>query len=266
MELNISIIGAGNVGWHLAYNLYKKGYHILQIFSRSFENASVLAKNVNAEPINSLSKLNKSADIIIICVKDSAISKVVDKIKFQPKLLVHTAGSISMSILSKYKSHGVFYPLQSFSKTTELNIKTVPFCIEANTQANKKTLLAVATKLSGLIYEINSEQRLQCHIAAVFANNFANHMFAIAEQLLAKNDISPDIIKPLIIETAHKVQHTPALLAQTGPAIRNDKNTIKRHIELLQLPQLKKLYSFVSDSILNFKIGNLPLNNKNEQL
>ena len=264
-KYKISILGAGNVGTHLALALYETDYTVLQIFSREKKNAQDLAKKVNASAISSIANLSNEVDIIFVCVSDSAIADVVNKIDFQSTLIAHTAGSVSIDILNEFNNFGVFYPLQSFSKQSKLDIKTVPFCIEANTQENKNILLSVAKSLSESVYELSSEQRLQCHLAAVFDNNFSNHMFAIAEQLLSKNQISFDILKPLILETANKVQNTKPILAQTGPAFRNDKNTIKQHLDALQSPQLEKIYSFVSKNILDLKIGNLPFKNSNNK-
>lgn len=252
-QLKISILGAGNVATHLAISLYLKGHSIVQIFSRNILNAQTLAIKVKALAINELSNLYNDVDLILLCVSDSAISEIIKQIEFQPKLIAHTAGSVSINELNKFANYGVFYPLQTFTKNSELNIKTVPFCIEANTQENKNTLLNLASDLSDSVYEMNTEQRIQCHLAAVFANNFANHMFHVSEQLLNKNQIPFDILKPLILETANKVQYTSPSLLQTGPASRNDQMVIEKHLTLLNSPHLKKIYSFVSNSIWELK-------------
>lgn len=257
-NFSISIIGAGNISWHLAKNLFVKGYKINQIYSRKIQNAEAISNLVKAEAIDSISELKNNSDLLIICVTDSAINEVVSKINFQPKLIVHTAGSLDINILQKFNNYGVFYPLQTFSKNSELDISNTPFCIEANTKENEEILKTVAHCLTNAIYELNSEQRQQCHLAAVFANNFSNHMFHIAEKLLSEKNISFDILKPLILETANKVQNTTPLLAQTGPASRNNTITINNHLELLNSSQLEKIYSFVSQNILDYKNGNLP--------
>jgi predicted short-subunit dehydrogenase-like oxidoreductase (DUF2520 family) len=253
--VKISIIGAGNVAWHLSKNLFGNGFKILQVFSRNIETAQKITNKIGAQPINSMSKLSNQADIIIICVSDSAIPDIISQIPFEPKLIVHTAGSVPVSALKKFKNYGVFYPLQSFTKNVELDISNVPFCIEANNDSNKNQLISLAKKLSNSVYELNSEQRLQCHIAAVFANNFSNHMFHVAEQILAEKEIPFDIIKPLISETAKKVQSITPGLTQTGPAVRNDEQTIAAHLKLLSSASLEKIYSFVSQNIWNLKKG-----------
>jgi len=261
-KLKISIIGAGNVSTHLAKNLYNVGHSILQIYSRNLPNAQQLSNKVKATGIDTLALLNKDADLILLCVSDSAIEEIVSQLQFQPKLIAHTAGSVSINELKILENYGVFYPLQTFSKESELNIKTVPFCIEANTPKNRNILLDVAKSLSDTVYELNSEQRLQCHLAAVFANNFSNHMLAIAENLLAKSEIPFEILKPLILETAYKIQKISPQLAQTGPASRNDSKTMQQHLKLLSSQQLEKIYSFVSQSIWELKNQDVIKNNK----
>lgn len=257
-KLRISIIGAGNVGYHLANALYKSGHSVLQIYSRNLQTAQNISENLHSEAINSLSLLNPSADLLILCVSDSAIPELVNQINFQPKLIVHTAGSVSIKALNKFENRGVFYPMQTFSKNVSLDFGNIPLCIEADSPENLSDLRLLAQSLSKAVYELSSEKRLQCHLAAVFANNFSNHMFAIAESLMLKNDIPFDILKPIIMETALKVQQVSPLQAQTGPASRNDTATLQKHQSLLDAPDLEKIYSFVSQSILNYKLGAMP--------
>jgi len=252
-NFNISIIGAGNIATHLAINFTKKGHLIEQVYSRNINNAKILAKKIKANPINNLANLKTNIDIILICVSDSAIIEVVNQLNFRSPLIAHTAGSVPMQALNKFDSFGVFYPLQTFSKNAKLNLNKVPFCIEANSEVNKKKLIDLANSISNNIFELNSEERLQAHLAAVFANNFSNHMFAMAEQMLKKHKIPFDILKPIILETATKIQQIPPQLAQTGPAVRNDIKTMEKHLALLTSQHLENLYSFVSQSIQNLK-------------
>ena len=249
--MNISILGSGNVATHLARHLYTKGHVITQIYSRSLKNAKVLANEVNAVGVDDVNEINSDTDIILICVSDNAIEQIINQLSIEPKLIAHTAGSISINSLQKFSNHGVFYPLQTFSKLRDVNMKQVPFCVEGNTSNSLNVLKELAESISDTVIELTSEQRLQCHISAVFANNFTNHMFAISEQLLSEKQIPFDILKPLILETANKIQSLSPIEAQTGPAVRNDTNTINHHISLLSSQNLEKMYSFVSDSILD---------------
>lgn len=252
--MNISIIGSGNVATHLARHMYKNGHFVLQIYSRNLTNAKVLAKEVNAIAIDDVSLLNSDIDIILISINDNAIEQIINNLNFEPKLIAHTAGSVSINALQKFSNYGVFYPLQTFSKQRDVNMKLVPFCIEGNNTDSLNLLKELAHSISDTVIELTSEQRLQCHISAVFANNFANHMFAISKQLLVQKQIPFDILKPLILETANKIQNISPTEAQTGPAVRNDTDTINQHLSLLSSSHLEKIYSFVSKSIFDMSI------------
>ena len=255
MYKNITIIGAGNVATNLSQVLRNCGYKIIQIYSRTKVSAKTLADKLNTAYTTDLSQIYNSADLFIISISDNAIETVLEQIApiIKNKLIVHTAGSINLDIFAKqFENYGVFYPLQTFSKTETVNFDNIPLCIEANNDANVKILLEIAGKISKNVHNISSEQRRQIHLAAVFACNFTNHMYAIANNLLNEKQIPFDIIKPLIIETTQKAINNKPLAVQTGPAVRNDKNVIKTHLNMLKSSEMyKKIYNFVSESIFN---------------
>jgi predicted short-subunit dehydrogenase-like oxidoreductase (DUF2520 family) len=251
--MHITIIGSGNVATHLAVHLKKNDHVIDTVYSRNIVNAQVLSKKVDAVPVDNIKTISSGSDIYIISVSDKAVINIIEQINFNPKLIVHTTGSLSIDILSKFSNYGVLYPLQTFTKNRNIDIVKVPFCIEANNTGSLNQIKLLAGSLSHTVYQLNSEQRLQCHIAAVFANNFANHMFAVAEKILQEKNIPFDIVKPLIQETAGKVMQIPPDEAQTGPAVRKDTITINKHLEIIKNREFKKIYSFVSDSIRMFK-------------
>jgi len=250
--MNVSIIGSGNVAHHLANGLYNSGHNILQVYSRNLEHAYELAKKVSAKATNQLTSIFPDADFYLICVSDSAITEIIKQLEFEPRLIAHTSGSIPMLVLSKFKNHGVFYPLQTFTKDRALSLSQIPICIETNNEEAKKQLMGLANSLSSNLVEINSEQRKQCHLAAVFANNFVNHMYALANQILQDKNLPFELLKPLITETASKVQQLSPTESQTGPAIRNDLLVMEAHLQQLKSDKLEKLYSFVSSSIQDF--------------
>ena len=254
-EISISIIGAGNLATQLGLALYKEGYLIFQVYSRSQKNASVLSKNIKAEAITDLKKLSTDSTIYIIAIKDDAIESVAKQLKLKDKIVVHTSGSLSIEVLKKSsKNYGVFYPLQTFSKEKQSNFKTIPICIEANNSNTSTTLEYFAKSISGNVKKVNSEQRKKIHLAAVFACNFSNHMYAIAERLLAKDKLSLDLLKPLIEETANKIKENKPSKVQTGPAARNDKKTMAAHLKLLSKEKdLQKIYELISKSIVKTK-------------
>ena len=247
----IVIIGAGNVATHLSITLKKANFNILQIFSKTTNSAKILSKKINSDYTTDLSKINSNADLYVIAISDSEIEKVIKNKIFQNKFLVHTAGSINIDIFENYtKNYGVFYPLQTFSKSIELDFKKIPLCIEANNDENKTQLIYIGEKISNFIYEINSEQRGAIHLAAIFANNFTNHLFNIASEIIHKKDIPFEILHSLIEQTSKKVLTNKPSDTQTGPAIRGDEITIQKHLKMLQdTPDYQKIYDLISKNI-----------------
>lgn len=255
MIKKIVIIGAGNLATQLALALVEKNIRISQVFSRTEESARELAVKVNADFTSDLSQIHPDADIYFIAVKDSAIQQVLENLKLnEERLLVHTAGSVPMQIMDGFsQNYGVFYPLQTFSKVRKVDFSTIPICIEANHPWSLVKLQELALLLSGTVRQINTEERKTLHLAAVFANNFVNHFYAVGAEILHDKHLSFDLLKPLILETAEKVQSLQPLDAQTGPARRNDQEVIDSQLNLLlDRPEYKKIYSFVTESIFQF--------------
>lgn len=251
LPIKISIIGSGNLATQLGIALHNEGYLISQVYSQTQKNASLLAKKINAEAISALKKLDQDSSIYIIAVKDDLIESVAKQLNLKDKIIVHTSGSVSIDILKKSsKNFGVFYPLQTFSKNKLVNFKTIPICIEANNTSTSTTLQYFAKSISENVKKVNSAQRQKIHLAAVFACNFSNHMYAIAESLLAKDKLSLDLLKPLIEESANKIKENKPDAVQTGPALRNDKKTMDAHLKLLSKEKdLQKIYTLLSESI-----------------
>lgn len=250
--MKIVSIGAGNVATHLCKILKKSGQEILQIYSRTEKSAKELADKIKCDYAIDLKEINKEADIYIFSISDNAILQVLEKINIENKFFVHTAGSISMDIFKeKTNNFGVFYPFQTFSKNKEISFAEIPIFIEANTKENEISLKKIASKITKIQRVVNSEERKYLHLTAVFACNFVNSMYAVAEEILIENNLDFDFLLPLIKETAEKASQNSPLKVQTGPAVRNDKNVIDKHLKLLShLPKYKKLYSFVSEIIL----------------
>jgi len=255
----IVIIGAGNVATNLAFAFQKAGIKNLHIHSRTEQSAKKLAGKLNCSFSFNPKNIPENADLYIISVNDDTIQELANneilKQKIDNNIVVHTAGSIDAKILKSLSSnYGVFYPLQTFSKTKILDFKNIPICLEANSGFNYQKLNKLASEISNDVQNINSEQRKHIHLAAVFANNFANKMFAFAEEILKEKNIDYNILLPLIEETFKKIQTVKPSKAQTGPAIRNDKKVMQMHIDLLKdKPDLQKIYSFVSKNIQSSK-------------
>lgn len=247
--------GAGNLATHLASALQSSGHTILQIYSRTKESAKTLADKLNTNYTTDLNQITNTADIYVLALRDNVIEEILNKYDFTGKFAVHTSGSVNINIFKNHtKNYGVFYPLQTFSKLREVNFNNIPICIEANNKNNEKVLIQTGRQISNDVQLINSEQRKHLHIAAIFACNFVNNMYVISDEILRKNNISFDILKPLIIETAEKILKNKPIDVQTGPAVRNDQNLIKNHIDLLSYsPLFQKIYNFVSKNIKEIK-------------
>ena len=256
MIKKVVIIGAGNLATQLALTLVEKGIQVKQVYSRKLESASELAEKVNAGFTNDLSQLISEADLYIIAVKDSAIQEVLENLQIDEcRLIVHTAGSIPMSVLEGFTSnYGVFYPLQTFSKSRKVDFADIPICIEANHPANILKLEELGNKLSNSVNQINSGERKTLHLAAVFTNNFVNHLYSIGAEILHDKKLDFELLKPLIRETAEKIQKMHPLDAQTGPAKRNDQAIIHSQLKMLHnQAEFQKIYSFVTESIFQLQ-------------
>jgi predicted short-subunit dehydrogenase-like oxidoreductase (DUF2520 family) len=256
--MRITIIGSGNVATHLAAAFKNAGHIIVQVYSRDLQNASLLAYHVKAEAIDDLNQINPETDLFLIAVKDGAIEYMAaDLAQFQ-KLIVHTSGATGVQALLKYTAQaGVFYPLQTFSKTKEVDFNTVPVCIEGADESITSKLNELAYTITQNVYHINSAERKTLHLAAVFACNFPNYLYYLSQQLLAEHQLPFDLLRPLILETAEKVQqHLPGDV-QTGPAIRDDEKTMAVHLQqLAEEPELQALYKLLSQGII--KMDNTP--------
>jgi predicted short-subunit dehydrogenase-like oxidoreductase (DUF2520 family) len=233
--MKVSIIGSGNVATHLAKALHHARVQILSVWSRQVGNAELLANQIGAKAVSQISKIaDDESDVVLISVKDDAIADVAAQLKNYRGIAAHTSGAVALNILNENVNYGVFYPLQTFSKHKTLDFSQVPLCLEANNAQNLQLLKKLATLISNNIYEVDSEQRKILHLAAVFACNFPNYLYGVAQQLLAQHQLDFNIIKPLIAETANKVQTALPFEVQTGPAVRNDEQTLQKHEDLLK--------------------------------
>ena len=251
-KYKISIIGTGNVATHLAKAFMKSGNEIVCVYGRSKENAKQLSEAVNSTFTTDISDVSLDVDLIIVAIIDDAIENVIKNITTDNTLIVHSSGTLAMDVFKNLSTnYGVFYPLQTFSKNKEVVFTEIPICIEANNDKNLNTLKKIGKSISNDIRKINSEQRKIIHIAAVFACNFTNHLYSIADEILENNGISFDIMKPLIRETSKKIESNKPIDVQTGPAKRKDFEIINNHLnQLKKHPELNKIYDVLSKNIL----------------
>ena len=250
--MNIVIIGSGNLATHLSLAMKDAGQKILQVYSRTAEHASELAGKLGCDYTTNIDEINEKADIYIISVKDDAISGIADKIgqKAHNAIIVHTAGSISMDVFKgKAQHYGVFYPMQTFSKSRKVDFRPIPCFLEASDAETLSTIRTLAESVSQHVVLADSAKRKKIHLAAVLACNFTNHCYRLAEKVLQEEQIDFKLFLPLIDETAHKVAHLSPKQAQTGPMVRYDVGVMQMQKDLLSDERTKQIYQLMADSI-----------------
>ena len=256
-------IGAGNVATHLVNKLCAAGYKLLQVYSRTDESAKLLAGLHNSSFTTDSDKVISDADFYLVSIPDQALKEFLKAFKIHNKIIFHTAGSHGTEVFGEeYMFPGVLYPLQTFTKDLGLNIEDVPVFIEARSSETLDKIESIAQSISPKVFHSDAETRKKIHLAAVFACNFTNHMFVVAAELMKSEGLDPSVLKPLIEETYRKSVMMNPEEAQTGPAVRNDRITMDKHINMLEnQPLWQKIYIFTSQSIFftkNSKHNNPP--------
>ena len=255
--MKIVFVGSGNLATHLCKAVHAVGHDVLQVYSRTDEAAKVLANIVGSTYTNDIDNITDNADIYIVAVKDNAVADVTERLRQRvgEKLIVHTAGSMSIDIIPG-ENKGVLYPMQTFSKQKDVDFTTIPCFIESSSSEGLEALKGLAESVSDRVYEMSSRDRVFLHLTAVFCCNFANRCYSIGAELLkAHGDIPFDVMLPLINETAKKLRVLSPHEAQTGPAVRWDTDVIKKHSELLaDTPLTQQIYDLMSRSIHEDKL------------
>jgi predicted short-subunit dehydrogenase-like oxidoreductase (DUF2520 family) len=249
--VKVIIIGSGNVAQHLIVAFQKNQtvgteIELAQVFSRK---KAPLLHLLDSNKIATDFSTLEAADVYIIAVSDDAIASVSDQLPFKNSLVVHTSGSFALDSLNKNNRRGVFYPIQTFTKNKEVDFRNIPICLESENSTDFRLLEKVAKSISEKVFAINSEQRKALHVAAVFVNNFTNHLYQIGNEICVEHQVPFDILKPLILETAQKIITLAPEDAQTGPAIRNDKKTIEAHQLFLTNSDQSNIYKILTQSI-----------------
>ena len=246
--IKVTILGNGNLATHLTrVFIKKKQIDLVQVYSRSLDKMKHLSNKVSIT--DNLLDL-KDADVYIIAISDNSIAELSSQLNLKDGLVVHTSGSVPMNALKGDFNKGVFYPLQTFTKGKRIKFKSIPICIEATNEEHLKLLEKLAGEISNDIRRITSIEREKLHLAAVFVNNFVNHLYQIANEICDENNLPFDILYPLIKETATKIESVSPTDAQTGPAKRNDSKTIEKHLDQLSFSQ-KEIYKTITNSITN---------------
>ncbi len=250
-ELRIGIVGSGNVAHHLAHAFYfHPEINFNALYTRNKKTGRVLADAVQVQFIEKIEDLAKQTDVIIVCASDDSIESIAEHLTTDKQIICHTSGVVPIDALKKAsKNYGSFYPLQTFTKTREVDLKEVPFLIDGSNDLTKEVLVQLASLISNKVSELDDSKRRKLHVAAVMVNNFSNHLFALTKEYTTSLDLDFDLLKPLMQETVLKALAQNPKDIQTGPAKRKDKKTISQHQEMLQDPKLKELYSWFTESI-----------------
>ncbi len=256
MKFKIAILGAGNLAWNLAPALEDAGHEITEVYARDLRKAKEITERIySAIPKDDLDFSESRAELFILAIKDDALSEVADQVILpEGSILVHTSGAIPMEVLSQSSASyvGVFYPLQSFTKGKKVDFEEVPFLLESEDEGSLQLLKKVAKSLSQFVHILRAKDRQAVHVAAVFASNFTNHMLRIAEDILHRQGLDAELLKPLIIESISKSLQLGARKAQTGPAIREDYETLETHHHFLAYnEQLAEIYRLISQDIID---------------
>ena len=242
-----SLIGCGKVGSSLARRLVEKGFRANYIFNRTADKATQLSREIGGQPVTELKDVCREEHWIIISVSDDRVVDLSKGLSSTHALVTHTSGVLSPNAISQSRK-GYFYPLQSFSSERSTDWSKVPLFIEAEIEEDRKTLRDIAVLIGGSVHEIDAEQKKHLHLAAVFINNFTNHMLVLAEQIAQEKQLDFSIFHALLQETVDKAIAIGPRNAQTGPAIRGDEKTIEQHIS--RLPEkLKEMYRLITNDI-----------------
>lgn len=251
-SLRIGLVGAGNVSWHLTKAFLDQGFVVSGIWNRTFEKSLVFANDFSIKACHKIDELLPICDLIVVAVKDDVIPAIACALEGFEGIVVHTAGSVELAVLNSLTHTGIFYPLQTFTTQKEISFSHIPILIESDSDEVLKELKLIAEKLSKNVVVANSVERLKVHTAAVFVNNFTNLMYSIGNDILARSNLSSDILKPLIAETASKALSGNPLELQTGPARRHDYETINKHLKVLSsFDNYSEIYSLLSEQISN---------------
>ncbi len=249
----ITLLGAGHVATQLGQAMLDCGHTFNQVYSRTASAAALLAGRMRAEPVFAPEAVTNGSDLYVCALKDDALETVLKRLNLNSPTLVHTSGSLPLSVLAAYApAYGVLYPLQTFSKTRTVDVARVPIFLEASDEKTLDMLTRLAGQLSRTVHVLSSDDRAELHLAAVFACNFVNHLYGLAGDILNRKQLPFEYLLPLIDETAAKVHEMDPDAAQTGPAVRYDNQIIGKHLgRLAENPELAQIYRILTDSIFN---------------
>ncbi len=244
--MKFGIAGNGNAAHHFVKMLCDQGHVLTQVYARTSDSIST---DGDVEYITSPSLFSTKNDLVFLAVSDAAISSIAAEISTD-MFVVHLSGMTSIDAISQSRK-GVVWPVQSLSKRIEINYEQIPFLIEGSDSETASILQKIFQSISQHTKMANGDQRASTHLAAVFANNFANHLYELSSDILLENGFNLDLLLPMIRTQVEKLSVMSPHEAQTGPAVRMDLNTIEKQQTLLDSnPALKEIYTTLTNSIL----------------
>jgi len=245
------MIGAGNVSTHISRHFHSGGHQISCIYSRTEASVQRLAAELGVPGTSDVEEVPADADFYMLCVPDRAVLEVAEKFRHTRGIWLHTAGALSMNLFQNiFENYGVLYPLQTLSRSRSLEPSQIPCLVEGSSPQVLASVMKLASSVYESVVEVDSKTRLAIHAAAVFANNFSNHMVHIAKQLLSDQKVDSGLLDPLLHETFEKIKAMGTVEGRTGPAVRDDEETMNKHRELLKdNPEWEKLYTFINRDI-----------------
>lgn len=247
-DYKINLIGAGNVATHLGMKLISS-CQVLTVFSNKIINAQKLSDKLGSKPIDDLSNLNKDANLNIVAIKDSALPAIIDLLPKEIPTLI-TAGTFELKQIIEFENSGILYPLQTFTKDRPIDLSTVPFLIESKKSIFENEIINFVSEVfKAKSYKVSSEKRKFIHLSAVISCNFSNRLISEAKNILDKENLDYQILRPLILETVNKAFDMDPVLAQTGPAVRGDDNIIIQHLAMLDTNEMKEVYGLITNLI-----------------
>lgn len=249
--MRIVFIGSGNIAQFFASRLHQKGHDIVQVYSRTQAHAAYLAATTASAITDNLKEVITDADAYILAVKDGALREVAEQLSFPGKTVIHCAGAVGLEVLNVTSPHNaVIWSLYSVSKNSLPKSNSVPLVVEGSSAQAVDIALTLARDISDKVLETDFRQRQMLHLNAVFANNFTNHLLAIAQKICEEHQLPFEILHPIIRQTLEQTANILPSESQTGPAIRNDKETLEKHLQLLEdHPEWQRIYADISASI-----------------
>ena len=251
--MNIVIIGSGNVATAMGIKMQQAGHTIRQVYSRREDHAARLASELDCRYTDRWGDIDPGGELYVISLSDKALETIGKDLSLPDKLVVHTAGAVPTEVLLSVSRHcGVLYPLQSLRRESR-PFPEIPLLVDAVLPEDRDLLLSFARSISPRVEEAGNEERLKMHVAAVLVNNFPNYLYVLAEDFCRQEGLDFSFLLPIIQETAHRLAHVLPPDAQTGPAVRGDASTVKRHLKILDKYQdISELYSLFSIQIEAF--------------